>query len=401
MMPFSAKDASIEEKQTVYTGKKERDSARGQLTALSFRAGIGNTPMASVTGAKIIFPRTTVKPDVTEPSRTGPYAATGVFCRNPTGKRTYMPMFAELLLSIFSFPEYLTGNGRCCGIVPPLPEIRRSVVIMATIGLENISMLYGSNGSVYTALSGVNLDIHEGDFISLIGPSGCGKSTIIDLVSGLKTPTGGTVRIDNEPVSGPGPDRGTVFQDYSLFPWMTTFENVCFAIEHTHGTHTRTAVEDSARKYLDLVGLGKFKNAYPNTLSGGMRQRVSIARMFSMNPRVFLMDEPFGALDSLNRIYMQDLLLHLWSEGELRKTVLFVTHDVDEALLLSDRIAVMSPSPGKIKEIIDVPFARPRCRKSLSASTDYIALKAHLLSVLYCEMLDMMENPGTDQRSIA
>lgn len=272
---------------------------------------------------------------------------------------------------------------------------------MATINLENLSMLYGSNGSGYQALSHVSLDIREGDFISLIGPSGCGKSTIIDLVSGLKRPSEGSVLIDNEPVTGPGPDRGTVFQDYSLFPWMTTFENICFAIEHTSGTHTREDVEAEARKYLDLVGLGKFRDAYPNTLSGGMRQRVSIARMFSMDPRVFLMDEPFGALDSLNRIYMQDLLLHLWSEGTQRKTVLFVTHDVDEALLLSDRIAVMTPSPGKIKEVIDVPFSRPRCRKSLSGSADYVALKAHLLSVLYCEMLHAIENPGTDHRALA
>ncbi len=277
----------------------------------------------------------------------------------------------------------------------------QNVICMATINLENLSMIYGSNGSRYTALSDVNLDIRKGDFISLIGPSGCGKSTIIDLVSGLKVPTEGTVLIDQEPVNGPGPDRGTVFQDYSLFPWMTAFENVCFAIEHTNGTHSRAAVEESAQKYLDLVGLGKFRDAYPNTLSGGMRQRVSIARTFSMNPRVFLMDEPFGALDSLNRIYMQDLLLHLWSEGARRKTVLFVTHDVDEALLLSDRIAVMTPSPGRIKEIIDVPFARPRCRKSLGASADYVALKAHLLSVLYCEMQEAIEKQSVDHRTTA
>lgn len=272
---------------------------------------------------------------------------------------------------------------------------------MATIDLKNISMLYGSNGSSYQALANVSLNVRQGDFISLIGPSGCGKSTIIDLVSGLKVPTEGTVLIDNEAVTGPGPDRGTVFQDYSLFPWMTTFENVCFAIEHTNGSHTKADVEAAALKYLDLVGLTKFREAYPNTLSGGMRQRVSIARMFSMDPRVFLMDEPFGALDSLNRIYMQDLLLHLWSEGTQRKTVLFVTHDVDEALLLSDRIAVMTPSPGRIKEIIDVPFARPRCRKSLSGSAAYVSLKAHLLSVLYCEMLETLENPTTDHRAAA
>ncbi len=273
------------------------------------------------------------------------------------------------------------------------------VTIMATISLENLSMQYGFNGSRFTALSNVNLDIGDGDFMSLIGPSGCGKSTIIDIVSGLTAPTDGMVRIDREPVRGPGPDRGTVFQDYSLFPWMTAFDNVCFAIEHTNGFSTRSEVATQAQKYLDLVGLSKFRDAYPNTLSGGMRQRVSIARMFSTDPRIFLMDEPFGALDSLNRIYMQDLLLHLWSEGEEQKTVLFVTHDVDEALLLSDRIAVMTPSPGTVKEIIDVPFPRPRCRRSLSASTEYISLKSHLLSVLYCEIQGEIEKEDISQRT--
>lgn len=269
---------------------------------------------------------------------------------------------------------------------------------LATIKLDDLCMQYGSNGSRYTALSNVNLNITEGDFISLIGPSGCGKSTIIDIVSGLKIPTTGSVLIDQEPVSGPGPDRGTVFQDYSLFPWMTAFENICFAIEHTNGTHTKTETDNAASRYLDLVGLKKFRNSYPNTLSGGMRQRISIARMFAMNPKVFLMDEPFGALDSLNRIYMQDLLLNLWSEGERHKTVLFVTHDVDEALLLSDRIAVMTPSPGRIKEVIDVPFSRPRCRKSLEATAEYLALKSHLLSVLYCEMLGEIRELEQDSR---
>jgi len=262
---------------------------------------------------------------------------------------------------------------------------------MAIIDLQNISMVFGLNGTSHIALESVNVHIRDGDFISLIGPSGCGKSTIIDLVSGLKKPTGGEILIDNVPVQGPGTDRGTVFQDYSLFPWMTAFENIRFALEHTKKAAPKEEIDTEARKYLDLVGLTRFRDAYPNTLSGGMRQRVSIARMFSMNPKVFLMDEPFGALDSLNRIYMQDLLLNLWAQGTRRKTVLFVTHDVDEALLLSDRIAVMTPSPGRIKEIIDVPFERPRCRKTLAASPGYIALKSHLLSVLYCEMLDDIE----------
>jgi NitT/TauT family transport system ATP-binding protein len=172
---------------------------------------------------------------------------------------------------------------------------------------------------------------------------------------------------------------------------MTTFENVCFAIEHAKKTGERRDIEKTAQKFIELVGLGKFKDAYPGTLSGGMRQRASIARMFSMDPKVFLMDEPFGALDSLNRIYMQDLLLHLWSEGEQRKTVLFVTHDVDEALLLSDRVAIMTPSPGRIKEIIEVPFSRPRLRKDLNIDPNYLALKSHLLSVLYGEMVEEID----------
>lgn len=232
------------------------------------------------------------------------------------------------------------------------------------------------------------MSIGNGEFTSLIGPSGCGKSTIIDVISGLRPPSEGSVLIDGGRVKGPGTDRGTVFQDYSLFPWMTTFENICFAIEHTKNAGERKEIEKTAQKFLELVGLGKFKNAYPNTLSGGMRQRASIARMFSMDPKVFLMDEPFGALDSLNRIYMQDLLLHLWSEGEQRKTVLFVTHDIDEALLLSDRVAIMTPSPGRIKEIIKVPFPRPRHRKDLSIDPNYLTLKSHLLSVLYGEAVE-------------
>lgn len=211
------------------------------------------------------------------------------------------------------------------------------------------------------------------------------------MVSGLRPPSEGSVLIDGARVKGPGTDRGTVFQDYSLFPWMTTFENVCFGIEHAKKTAERRDIEKTAQKFIELVGLGKFKEAYPGTLSGGMRQRASIARMFSMDPKVFLMDEPFGALDSLNRIYMQDLLLHLWSEGEQRKTVLFVTHDVDEALLLSDRVAIMTPSPGRIKEIIEVPFSRPRFRKDLSIDPNYLALKSHLLSILYGEMVEEIE----------
>lgn len=261
-------------------------------------------------------------------------------------------------------------------------------------------MVYNINGSETVALKDVSLDIEDGNFVSLIGPSGCGKSTILDLVAGLKKPTNGQVFVDAEEIKTPGPDRGIVFQDYSLFPWMSAFENVRFAIEHTNGKCTKSEAFVKAQKYLELVGLSKFGAKYPNMLSGGMRQRVAIARMFALNPKVFLMDEPFGSLDSLNRAYMQDLLLYLWTQGESRKTVLFVTHDVDEALLLSDRIAVMTPSPGKIKEVIEVPFSRPRCRSSLVVEQEYISIRSKLLSLLYEEMLGEIAKQEKEMRQL-
>lgn len=170
---------------------------------------------------------------------------------------------------------------------------------MATIELEDVSMVYNTNGSEIEALKNVSFKVRDGDFVSLIGPSGCGKSTILDLVAGLKRPTNGKVLMDSEEIKSPGPDRGIVFQDYSLFPWMSAFENVRFAIEHTNGNCTKSEVFIKAQRYLELVGLSKFGDKYPNMLSGGMRQRVAIARMFATNPKVFLMDEPFGSLDSL------------------------------------------------------------------------------------------------------
>lgn len=255
---------------------------------------------------------------------------------------------------------------------------------MTTIGLKNINMSFGSNGSKVNALENINLNISDGDFVSLIGPSGCGKSTLLDLVAGLKMPGGGQVLLDGHEVSGPGPDRGVVFQDYSLFPWMTALENVRFAIEHSKQKTTKEEAVAKAKKYLEIVGLFKFEDKYPTTLSGGMRQRLAIARMFAQDSEVFLMDEPFGALDSMNRVYMQDLLTYLWSREERRKTVLFVTHDVDEAILLSDKIAVMTPTPGRIKEVMNVPFSRPRKRQNLLTSQEYIALRSKLLAC-FCE----------------
>lgn len=259
---------------------------------------------------------------------------------------------------------------------------------MTTIYLNNISMSFETGESETTALKDVNLELKDGEFVSVIGPSGCGKSTLIDIIAGLKKPSEGTVLVGDAEVRGPSSDLGIVFQDYSLFPWMNAYENLRFAIEHTNKNLSKKEVEKRAKKYLGIVGLSNFTDKFPQTLSGGMRQRIAIARMFASKPKAFLMDEPFGALDALNKVYMQDLLVYLLTKGEKRETTLYVTHDVDEALLFSDRIVVLTPSPGKIKEIIEVNFPRPRCRVDLAKSADYIGLRSRLLTLLHDEMVE-------------
>lgn len=271
---------------------------------------------------------------------------------------------------------------------------------MTTISLNNISMTFESSESLTTALKDINLDLNDGEFVSVIGPSGCGKSTLIDVISGLKKPSEGRVIVGDREVDGPGSDLGIVFQDYSLFPWMTACENLKFAIEHTNKDLSKEEVEKRAKKYLDIVGLSKFSDKFPQTLSGGMRQRLAIARMFASKPKAFLMDEPFGALDALNKVYMQDLLTYLLTKGEKRETTLYVTHDVDEALLFSDRIVVLTPSPGQIKEIIEVNFPRPRCRVDLAKSADYIRLRSHLLSLLHDEMVEAIKEQEKHLRDL-
>lgn len=242
--------------------------------------------------------------------------------------------------------------------------------------------------------------IVNGEFVSIIGPSGCGKSTLLDIIAGLQTPTKGEVRFDGNLISGPGPERGVVFQDYSSFPWMNVIDNIVFAIVHTNGLKGLSA-RKKAKKYIDAVGLSSFQSSYPMMLSGGMRQRLAIARMFAMGSKIFLMDEPFGALDSLNRIYMQELLLHLWRTGNAEKTILMVTHDVDEAIFLSDRIIVMSPSPGKIIEEIIIPFKRPRDRETTLKSGKYLELRSHLLSILYGEMVEQLAIQQREIKALA
>ena len=213
----------------------------------------------------------------------------------------------------------------------------------------------GKAGPV-AVLDDVNLRVHRREFICVIGPSGCGKSTLARIAAGLDYPTGGTIEVDGKPVGDPGPDRGMVFQGYTLFPWLTVKKNVMFGLREK-GVPKRKA-EAEARQWVEMVGLSKFLDSYPHQLSGGMKQRVAIARALANQPRVLLMDEPFGALDAQTRCQMQTYLKQIWMNVDV--TILFITHDLDEAVYLADRIVVLSAHPGRVQEIIEVPLPQPR-----------------------------------------
>jgi NitT/TauT family transport system ATP-binding protein len=245
---------------------------------------------------------------------------------------------------------------------------------MGTITFENVSKTFVGRKDV-RALDGISLTINEGEFVALLGPSGCGKSTLLNLLAGFEKTSEGTLLFDGETVTRPGPDRGVVFQEAALFPWLNVWENVVFG-PRVQGV-ARADYESKARGLLKLVGLEAFADALPVQLSGGMRQRVGIARVLAMNPRALLMDEPFGALDAQTRLAMQQLLLDVWQS--LGTTVLFVTHDIDEAILLSDRICVMSARPGRIMRTIPIALSRPRSITSLT-SPEFMAYKAAIMS---------------------
>ncbi len=217
----------------------------------------------------------------------------------------------------------------------------------------------------FVALQDVNLQIERGEFLVIVGPSGCGKSTFLDIIAGLTEPTSGNIFIDGKKITGPGLDRGIVMQGYALFPWRSVRQNIEFGLEIKNiQPQERNLV---SQKYIELVGLHGFENHYPHELSGGMKQRVAIARALAYDPEVLLMDEPFAALDAQTREVLQEELLHVW--GETKKTIIFVTHSIDEAVFLADRIAVMSANPGSIQEIVNVQLARPR--KDIRLSIDY------------------------------
>ena len=234
-------------------------------------------------------------------------------------------------------------------------KLRERPVIM---DVKNLTRTLISHGLEHTTLDRISFQVFRREFMCVLGPSGCGKSTLIRIIAGLDSPTSGEVLLDGKKVSGPGPDRGMVFQSYTLFPWLTVKKNVMFGLRMA-GQGLAVA-ESEAREWISLVGLSKFENSYPHQLSGGMKQRVAIARALANRPRILLMDEPFGALDAQTRAQMQSYLLEIWKNVDV--TILFITHDLDEAVYLSDRILVLGTNPSHVAEMIEDPVPRPRDR---------------------------------------
>lgn len=233
---------------------------------------------------------------------------------------------------------------------------------MADIRLEKVGYSYENQGQKYTALEQIEVQIHDGEFVCILGSSGCGKTTLLRLLAGLQMPGQGQILLDGKRITGPGTDRAMVFQNYPLFPWMKAEKNVRFGIRQADRTCKKEEAARKALKYLEMVGMAEAADKYPYQLSGGMKQRVAIARALAMDADTLLLDEPFGALDAGNRRELQELLLKLWSTGEKKKTVVFVTHDIGEAILLADRILYMTP--GKIAAEISVKQPRPRDLRS-------------------------------------
>lgn len=241
------------------------------------------------------------------------------------------------------------------------------------IEVKGVSKHFETSRGTVIGLDKVDLNIDEGEFVTLVGPSGCGKSTMLNLLGGLLQPTDGEVVVGGKVVTGPGPDRGVIFQQYALFPWLTAQQNVEFGLNIKRIPRAERA--KTALHYLEMVGLADFAKAYPKELSGGMKQRCAIARAYAVNPAILLMDEPFGALDALTRVQMQDDLLHTWEQE--RRTAVFITHDVDEAVYLANRVVVMSPRPGRITQVIDVPLAYPRTEE-MRLSPEFAELRARV-----------------------
>ena len=269
-------------------------------------------------------------------------------------------------------PSYLDKSD---SVIQTLDRMKQREVVL---DVRNLSRVFPSVDGDVTALHNVSFKTHRREFVTVIGPSGCGKSTLIRILAGLESKTSGDVLLDGQQVTGPGPDRGMVFQGYTLFPWLTVKDNVMFGLR-AQGKSKHSA-EPEALQWLELVGLDKFANAYPDQLSGGMKQRVAIARALAAQPRVLLMDEPFGALDAQTRSRMQHYLMEIWKNIDI--TILFITHDLDEAILLADRILVLKAHPGEVQELIEVPVTRPRSSEQL-LEPEFLATRRRLEELIH------------------
>ena len=265
----------------------------------------------------------------------------------------------------------------------------------AQLSIRNVTKVFAGKRDIFSRLSGktsrdfvaiedISLDIEPNTFVSIIGPSGCGKSTLLNMVAGLSPVTRGEILLNGHPIQGPGPDRGMVFQNYALMPWMTVEENIRFAVETVFPKLSPKQRSRTIKEQIQLVGLEGAEKKHPHELSGGMRQRVGIARALAINPQILLMDEPFGALDALTRGFLQSEVERIWEQH--RKTVIMITHSIEEALLLSDRIVMMTRGPAaRIDEILEVPFPRPRDRETIDQHPAYHDLKAEMEHHLFRE----------------
>ncbi len=247
-----------------------------------------------------------------------------------------------------------------------------------TLEVKALNKVFNTSKGPVTALKNINFKTHKREFVCVIGPSGCGKSTLIRILAGLETPSSGEMLLNGEAVHGPCSDRGMVFQGYTLFPWLTVKRNVMFGL--LQSGHGRQAAEEQALQWIELVGLAKFADVYPRQLSGGMKQRVAIARALANQPKILLMDEPFGALDPQTRQKMQSYLLDIWQNIDV--TILFITHDLDEAIYLADRILVLKAHPGEVQEVIEVPVPQPRSPQQF-LSAEFLATKRRLEELIH------------------
>lgn len=264
------------------------------------------------------------------------------------------------------------------------------------VQIKDVKKIYTSKKGDVVALNGVSLDIRENEFVCIVGPSGCGKSTLLNIIAGLFPPTSGTVTCNGNIVEGTGVERGVVFQQYALFPWLTVRKNIEFGLkinkvpdEKNPGQMrklTKEEIHEKAEKYIKLVQLEEFANSYPKELSGGMKQRVAIARAYAVNPEILLLDEPFGALDAQTRTQLQSELIKTWEKE--KKTCLFITHDIEEAIILGQRVVIMSARPGRIKEIVDIDIPHPR-DQATKMSPRFLELKNHVWSQVYQEYLEV------------